>query len=354
MSEGGLYSLATKGAKDVIDNATPRVLQATEQIGLDKSAFTIADMGCADGGTSLDMIRKVIGRIKQHSANTAITIIYADQPANDFNALVDIIHGRTQFQSWLGQYDNVFPLVSGSSFYLQCVPDHSLDFIFSATAMHWLSTKPCNISDHVHMVGASGDEYEQFCQQAKTDWKTILACRAAEMKPGSKMVLVNFCRDEHGQYLGNTGGHNMFDIFNEIWQDFINAGIITETEYQNMTLPQYYRTVEEFSEPLTDPQNDAYKAGLRLDSIETGVVPCPFAEEFKIHGDTKKFADGLIPTVRSWNQSIFKAGLDPSRPETERTEIIESYYSKYHQRVMDNPEGHGMGYIHAYMTISRA
>ena len=72
------------------------------------------------------------------------------------------------------------------------------------------------------------------------------------MKRGARLVLVNFCRDEAGRYLGNTGGVNMFDTFNQIWRDFVAAGRITEAEYKNMTLPQYYNTVEEFSRPLTD------------------------------------------------------------------------------------------------------
>ena len=355
MSGGGSYSLATRGAKDVIDIATPRILGAIEEILLRENMgkFVIADMGCADGGTSLEMIRNSIARLQQMAPGIQISVIYADQSANDFNALVGIVHGRSRFETWLGQFDNAYPLFSGSSFYLQAVPDHTLDLVFSATAMHWLSKKPCNITDHVHMVGASGTEAETFARQASNDWETILMCRARELKPGGKMVLVNFCRDESGHYLGNTGGINMFDTFNDVWQEFVTSGRISDDEYLNMTLPQYYHTVAEFSEPLTNPDNRCYRAGLRLDSIETGIVPCPFAEEFKTDNDVTKFADGLIPTIRSWNQSIFAAGLDQNRPEVERQEILEDYYHSYYQKVLDAPQGHGMDYVHAYMTISR-
>ncbi len=353
MSEGGLYSLATRGAKDVIDFSMPRVLQALDGMKPYSHRFTIADLGCADAGTSLDMIRGAINHIQKDSPKTRITVIYADQPANDFNALIRIVHGRTRFESWVGQFDNAFPLVSGSSFYLQTVPEESLDLIYSATAMHWLSTKPCNITNHVHMVGSCGREYDAFARQAREDWKTILLCRAREMKRGSKMVLANFCRDEQGRYLGNSGGVNMFNTFDEIWREFVSSGRITRPEYENMTLPQYYRTVEEFSSPLVDPQSPCHQAGLRLDSLETRVIPCPFSETFKQNNDVRAFADGLVPTVRSWNQSIFKAGLDREREEENRNQIIEDYYAAYHRRVLDSPEGHGMDYVHAYMTISR-
>jgi len=353
MSEGGLYSLATKGAKDVIDIATPRVIAALDSMSKPDDRFTIADMGCADAGTSLDMIHSLLNRVRELNPDTQSTVIYADQPANDFNGLVKIVHGQTQFESWVGKVHNAFPLVSASSFYLQAVPDQTLNFAFSATAMHWLSAKPCNITDHVHMVGAKGEEYDAFAAHAKSDWQNILSCRAKELKCGGKMVLVNFCRDAQGRYLGNTGGVNMFDTFNFIWLQFVDQGKISDAEYRAMTLPQYYHTIEEFCAPLNDPQTDCYKNGLRLESIETAMVPCPFAVEFKRDGDVKKFADGLIPTVRSWNQSIFRAGLDSFRTEQEKTAIIEAYYQTYHQMVLDNPEGHGMDYVHAYMTLSR-
>jgi hypothetical protein len=313
----------------------------------------MADMGCADGGTSLDMVRSVLDRVRQLAPGIQSSVVYADQPANDFNALVSIVHGGSGFDTWLGQIDGAFPLFSGSSFYLQCVPDNTLDFVFSATAMHWLSTLPCQLNGHVHMVGATGREAEAFAEQGRLDWETILRCRARELKSGGKMVLVNFCRDESGKYLGNTGGVNMFHTFNEIWLDFLAEGRITQTEYSSMTLPQYYRSVAEFSEPLSNPESECYRQGLRLDSIETRIVPCPFAEAFRRDGDVEKFADGLIPTIRSWNQSIFSAGLSTERNAEEKSRIIEDYYGCYHQRVLDNPDGHGMDYVHAYMTLSR-
>jgi hypothetical protein len=39
-----------------------------------------------------------------------------------------------------------------------------------------------------------------FAQQAQRDWETILIHRARELKPGGRLVLVNFCKDEAGEY----------------------------------------------------------------------------------------------------------------------------------------------------------
>ena len=355
MSSGGTYSLATRGAEDVINTASPLVMNAFSEMNIhsDQKDFTFSDMGCADGGTSLKMIGEFIKFLRIKNSQTSIRIIYTDQPKNDYNGLVQTVLGLGHFQSYLENHENVYPLFSANSFYNQILPDNSLNFGFSATAMHWLSRKPCDLSNHVHMVGATGDELVRFAKQGKRDWEKILLNRSKELVSGGRLVLVNFGRDEEGRYLGNTFGVNMFETFNEIWKEFMEGGRISRGEYQRMTLPQYYNTVEEFTQPLTDPTSPVYLSGLRMVDIHTNIVPCPFAEEFKRHGDRERFADEYIPTIRSWNQSIFMGALDESRPIKERQELIENYYDTYRQKVIKDPKGHGMDYVHAYMTIKK-
>lgn len=355
MSGGGLYSLATIGAKHVIDAATPLVVDAINDLPMAsiENGFTLSDMGTADAGTSLSMVASAIDAVTARVPEAPISIVYSDQPRNDFNALITNVHGLGPFESWLDKRDNLFPFVSGTTFYRQILPPSSLNIGFSATAMHWLSNKVCNISNHVQAVGAEGAELDAFRDQASRDWRQILLHRAAELKPGGKLVLINFARDEQGRYLGNTGGINMFDTFNQIWLSFLEQKRINRDEYESMTLPQYYNTVEEFSAPLLDETDAVYQAGLRLEHIDTRLVVCPFAKSFEAHGDAARFAEEYIPTIRTWNESIYFNGLSPDRPIEERREIIENYYQTYHDLVRDNPAGHGMDYIHAYMVISK-
>jgi len=353
MSAGGLYSLATIGAKDVIDKSIPLVLDSLADVPQgDLGFWNFSDMGCADGGTSLGLWRAVVSRLREHDASD-IQVVYADQAFNDFNALVQILHGHTSFHSYVSEHPAVHVLQSGSSFYSPIVAANSLHLGFSATAMHWLSQKPCDIDEHIHMVGASGKQATTFADAAAKDWQNILMHRARELRPGGSLVLVNFCRDEQGQYLGNTGGINMFHQFNANWQSFVDNGDITQREYQAMTLPQYYNTVDEFCAPLQDTSSEVYKAGLRLVDIHTAVVPCPFAENFKQHQDATRFAADYIPTIRSWNESIFMGALASTRTQTQRQELITAFYDLYEQQVRETPQGHGMGYVHAYMQIKK-
>ena len=145
----------------------------------------------------------------------------------------------------------------------------------------------------------------------------------------------------------------MFDTFNQLWQRFAAEGAISADEYLSMTLPQYYKTVEEFTRPLTDTASPVYQAGLRLDLCETRVVRCPFAAEFRQHGDAERFAREYIPTLRSWTESPFLAALSPNRPLEERRGIIDRYYGAYETLVREKPVGHGMDYVHIYLTIAK-
>ena len=355
MSGGCQYSLATVGAKHVIDAATSLVVEAIDSLPRSafETVFTLSDMGTADAGTSLGMIDRAIEAVRERAPEAPITLVYSDQPRNDFNALITNVYGLGPFETYLDRYPNLFPLVSGTTFYKQIVPDATLDIGFSATAMHWMSTKVCNISNHVQAVGAEGSELEAFRNQAHRDWRQILLHRAAELKPGGRLVLINFGRDDQGRYLGNTGGVNMFDTFNEIWLEFLQQHRIDRDEYENMTLPQYYNTVEEFSAPLLDRDDPVHRAGLRLEHIDTRIVKCPFAESFAEHGDAARFAEEYIPTIRSWNESIYFNALSPDRPLEERRQVIEDYYATYRDRVLENPAGHGMDSVHAYMVISK-
>ncbi|MBT6278183.1 MAG: SAM-dependent methyltransferase [Chromatiales bacterium] len=356
MSTGGAYSLATIGAKHVIDGATPLVLNALDScdLGAPERPFVMTDMGCADGGTSLEMIRQVARKVRAEAPERPIQIVYADQPRNDYNALVQITSGLSDFDTYLHDMDNLFVSFSATSFYDAILPAKTVDLGFSATAMHWLSRKPIDINGAVHSTSATGTQLDAFRAQARVDQERILVHRATELVSGGKLVLINFCRDEEGRYLGNTGGVHMFKTFGQLWATFVEQGKVTNDECTRMTLPQYYNTTDEFRALFADDASPACLAGLSLDHIETRVVMCPFAQAYEQHSDAARFAHEYIPTLRSWTESTFFGGLDEARPLEERRAIVGDYYDTYEAMVAEAPDGHAMDYVHAYMVVSKA
>lgn len=353
---GGDYSLHTVGAKHVIDNTGELAIGALDAIDVEGQTgiFQVADFGAADGGTSIDLVGRIMDAVRQRAPSRPICMTYTDLPRNDFSALFTLVHGgRLDVKTYLNQYEEVYVYASGTSFYQPIFPPGTLDFGFSATAMHWLSGTPGRISDHVHAVGARGEELEAFRRFAISDWETILINRSRELKRGGRLVMSNFCIDEQGRYLGNTGGVNMFETFNELWHRLVDDGTITGDEYANTAFPQFYKSVEEYCAPLTDPGHAVYQSGLRLESAETRIVACPYAAKFAEQGDVEAFARAYVPTLRTWSETVFFNSLDTTRSEQERREIVERFYQSYVHRVCEDPTGHAMDYVHIYMVVSK-
>ena len=355
MKGGGYYSRATVGAKHVIDGATPLILSSLDTMSPpdDGSIFTMSDMGCADAGTSMTMVGKVLKEVRRRAPSRPIQMVYTDLPGNDFGQVFRNVLGLGESASYFEEIDNLHVFASGTSFHRRILPPGALHLGFSATASHYLSAKPARIEDHVHMVGATGAERAAFTEQGRRDWESMLLHRACELAPGGRLALFNFGIDEDGRYLGNTGGVNMFDAFNGLWAELRDEGSITPDEYVDTNFPQHYRTVEEFTRPLRDPDDPVHRAGLRLDHAETRVVRCPFAVHFEEHRDPARFAREYIPTLRSWSESTFASGLSPDRPPAERAAILDRFYERYEAKVREAPHGHAMDYVHCYLVASK-
>ena len=174
MKGAGYYSKATVGAKHVMDNASGMVIDAVDRMQLadDGSMFRVTDMGAADGGTSVDLWRKVLAHVRGKVASRPIEMIYTDLPRNDFSQVFQMIHGLTDTRSYYDEIENLYVYASGTSFHQPIVPPETLNLGFSATASHYVSKTPCNISNHVHMVGAEGEERAAFAAQGARDWES--------------------------------------------------------------------------------------------------------------------------------------------------------------------------------------
>ena len=66
----------------------------------------------------------------------------------------------------------------------------------------------------------------------------------------------------------------------------------------------------------------------------------------------EEFAKNLVPTIRSWSETVFRTALI-DRKEKYIDEIVNKFYNSYQQEISENPEGHGMDYVHIIMEIKK-
>ena len=356
MIGSGYYSERTAGAKIAIDATQSLMEKALLEIPK-LQVLRMADYGSADGGTSQELWGNLINFIRNKDDNRDIEILYTDLASNDFSTLFRTMQGmqgnpKLAFQN---KFSNIFIHGCGTGFHQKLMSSNSLSLGFSATAMHYVSKKPCQIENHVHMVGASTDEKQKFKLQAEKDWELILLARADELVSGGRFICLNFGIDEKGNHLGNTGGHSMFDKFSYHWNSLRNQKIITDKEFINATFAQHYRNVSEFRKPFDDENSIVYKSGLRLKSCVTKITDCPYKINYENNKNSisaNDYASNLIPTMRSWSETVFKTALN-NREEKDITQILDKFYGMYEQEVAKDPEGHAMDYVHIIMEIEK-
>ncbi len=356
MVGSGYYSERTQGARNVINAALDMVRDALAHTPK-TDIIRIADYGCADGGTSRTMWSNLLGELRDNGDHRQIEMVYTDLASNDFSTLFRMMQGfeGDPNDAYQANLDGVFVHGCGTGFHEQLMADSSLNLGFSATAMHYVSSKPCELTSHVHMVGAIPEERAQFKAQAAADLERILLARANELVPGGRFIIFNFGIDEEGRFLGNTDGSHMFNNFDRHWKNLRDQGVITDDEYVRATFTQHYRTMDEFLAPFNDPESAVSKAGLKLVSSHSVMTRCPYKAAFDAADgamSAKDFAASLIPTMRSWSETVFKTALE-GRPSDEAMAIVDQFYQAYEDEVASNPDGHAMDYVHLVVDIEK-
>lgn len=362
----GEYSAATKGCFDVINVASAAVLSSVEAMELPapgSRAFTVADYGTADAGTSLGLISKVVDAVRAKGGDALeVNILYEDQKDNEWRSVFNHALGYRAATDAYGVVqkvaytpeNGVFVSASGIGFHSQAFPSNSVDLAVSFTAMHWLSKAPSSLVGQPEMHSARLDQPPaKEEKQAAEDWQRILQARANELRVGGRMVIVNFCKSKEGYFLGQTGhGASMWESFKTSWAKLQKDGLIDAEEALGVSFPNYYRSNAEVTAGINNIPGLSLVGG----ACEEKVVPCPYRENW-VSGKSKRtpreHAEWFVPTTRTWSESTFKAGLRGDRSEEDKDAIMATFWSNYADLVEADPAAHHMDYAHLYCTIEK-
>jgi len=358
----GAYTASTKGCFDVIDTATPLILNEIKKQPirpLGSPAFHIADYGTADAGTSLGLMTKMVEGFRNRVGDDEKEVVlhYEDQLTNEWQSVFNHVLGLKSVSDAYGkpisnpyELGNVFAEACGVGFHNQCYASGSIDFGVSFTAMHWLSSFPSSLKGELYMHAARCPESPQAEKQlAAMDWKSILEARAKELVPGGRFVCVNFCKSSEGYFLGQTDvGESMWDSFQSAWNKLKEQNLIDEEERLGVSFPNYYRTKEEFLDGIGEIPN------LKVVSIEEKIVRCPYRSLYitgKTGMNAREYAEWFVPTTRTWSASTFQNALKADR--TDKGDVMAQFWENYVSLVEKNPESHGMDYVHCYIVFQK-
>ncbi|GMH93376.1 hypothetical protein TrST_g7445 [Triparma strigata] len=362
----GLYTASTKGCFDVINAATPIVLDSIDKIELPTDRpLVIVDYGTADAGTSLGLMSKITDAARSRNSDLEISLQYEDQKDNEWKSVfnhalgyktVTDAYGVELSSPYKGGANGVFVSACGVSFHEQAYPTGTVDFGMSFTAMHWLSSAPQGLVGRDELQAANCAASDSNCgsaerEQGASDFNKIITARAKELKKGGRMVIVNFSKSAEGHYLGKTErGVSMWDSFKSAWDRLAAEGMISEAERLAISFPSYYRSMKEVEEGAKTVEN------IKVVSVEEKVVRCPYNEAW-VNGESQKagrsarqHAEWFVPTTRTWSESTFKNALDDSR---DKDAIMKRFWSNYVDIVEADPAVHHMDYVHSYLVLEK-
>jgi hypothetical protein len=278
---------------------------------------------------------RVIELVRRHHPERPIQTIYSDLPSNNFNQLFLNLHEAQK----AGRIPaGVYASAVAGSFYEQLLPSRSVHFAMSFNALLWLDELPVvPILDDVVYRRPSPSHpgplvppatTAAFERQAHRDLVRFLQCRAEELAPGGKLLIVS-----PGDGTKQRVADGIYDALNDACLDLVAAGRLPRQRYERFTMPIYFRTVAETLAPL-EREDSPVKGAFVVDQADNLEVPTPFFVEFDRTGDAAMLADAYTGTLRAVSEPIARAALVGD--EGDNT-IIEELYRRVHARMKEEP-----------------
>ena len=287
----------------------------------------IADMGAAGGGNSLEPMRRAIAAVRARRADAPVIVVHTDIPANDFRALLELVASSPR--SYLRGVEGVYALAEGRSFFERLFPDDHLAVGWSSIAVHWLSAVARPIDGHVYCSFATGAARDALRAQSAADWRAFLAARAAELRPGGRMVVVGGAALDDG----SSGAEGLMDMANTALGGLVSVGLLAEDEYARMTIPTWNRTEAEFVAPFAAGE----AGGLELRRHTLRTLDDPYLAAYRSDGDADAFATAVAGFFQAAFEPSLWSALDPSRDGPARAVLATRFNGRLRTAIAADP-----------------
>jgi hypothetical protein len=288
----------------------------------------IADYGSSQGKNSCVPVQVAINALRSRlGAARPILVHHIDLPANDFNALFEVLASDTD--RYAADDPNVFPCAIGRSFYANVLPPGQVDLGWSSYAAMWLSRVPGLIPGHFCVTGSCGAVRAEFERQAARDWKTFLALRSLELRFGGRLVVVVPGANEEGF----AGFEKIMDQANSALAAMTEEYTITADERNAMVLGALPRTKQDLLAPFVD----GHFRGLVVEQCEIAELEDPAWEDFQRSGDPIALARGQAAFFRTTFAPTLARSLSTPRQDERVTGFSERLEEQLRQRLQREP-----------------
>jgi hypothetical protein len=305
--------------------------------------LVVADLGAADGGNSLQPMRRAVTALRERFPTPPVLVVHTDIPGNDFSSLFELIEHAPE--SYL-LCASVFALAAGRSFYERLFPDRFVSLAWSSIAVHWLSRVPEPIHDHIYCSFATGTARDALRAQSEADWQAFLGHRAAELRSGGRLIVSGGAAADDGA----SGAEGLMTMANDALAQLEDARELRSAERERMTIPTWNRTVAEFLAPF---DSRAHTDGLDLRRHTFCTLPDPYMSAYKQNGDLDRYSTAVADFFRAAFEPSLWAQLDPNRDATERKQLAAGFHERLRASIAADPRRAATSWHVLLMEIAR-
>jgi hypothetical protein len=285
MEGGGAYNRNAKLPASGGAFALPHLENAARSIALnaDSQPIVVADYGSSQGRNSLSPMRVAIQVVRVRlGCDRPIFVYHEDLPANDFNALFELLDKDPQ--SYILNARNVFPCAIGRSFYERVLPPNYVHLGWCSYAAMWISRIPMRIPGHFFAPRSTGAVRAAFNQQGAQDWERFLSLRADELRQGGRIVITVPAANNDGI----SGGEDLMDHANATLVEMADEGAITADERARMIVGVWLRQRRDLLAPFA---RDGQFHGLKVEYCETNELPDAAWAVYERDGNNESLAN---------------------------------------------------------------
>jgi hypothetical protein len=295
MAGGGFYNRHGWMQAAGMELAIPALVRAAAVVPIERPLI-LADYGCSQGRNSLRPIRVALDILRTRAADTPISVVHIDQPANDFASLFAVVNEAEE--SYLRTHPETYALAVGRSFFQQVLPPASVTLGWSSFAAQWLSRAPAEAAGHVVALFAPSEVVNLAKTQGKTDWRAFLTARGAELRPGGRLVVLL----PGPPQAGSVSAAPLIQTAVALLDRLVAEGVLDQNARARAFIPALPRTGEDMRAPFAEGQF----AGLELEAFEDYPQARDRAwERFLRDGDRAALADAYL----SFFQATFQTSL---------------------------------------------
>ena len=136
---------------------------------------------------------------------------------------------------------------------------------------------------------------------------------------------------------------------NDACLDLVASGRLEREQYERLTMPVYFRTLDELLVPLQQEDSPVREA-FAVERAEALEVPVPFLVEFRRGGDVAAYAGAYTGFLRAVSEPAVRAALNQLEGEVGTVECL---YERIRARLLAEPERYSCRHILVAALLTR-